>query len=233
MIRQPATSSRLSLHWPAIMNLLCHQFLVNPDPIAPHCSRASLTLVVVYLTAKNNCLQHSHNPSYPSVHPVQTYRSSQWESLLSPFLFCHNLRILKVSHCPERARLTVRAARKDARYSQNFSQGLQSIFQFHTIGIHFLKEKMRVIFETKKEGVWGHHEFCQIIFIPFPMALPLLYCSPSPQLPRDPHFVRFYVQVDMSLGLSKYLTNEGRTIQDNLEAAYQIPESTNWDPQQA
>ena len=32
-------------HWLAIMNLLCHQLLVNPDPIAPHCSRASLTVV--------------------------------------------------------------------------------------------------------------------------------------------------------------------------------------------
>ena len=34
----------------------------------------------------------------------------------------------------------------------------------------FLNEKMRIIFETKKEGAWGHYEFCQIIFIPFPIA---------------------------------------------------------------
>ena len=65
----------------------------------------------------------------------------------------------------------------------------------------FLNGKMRIIFETKKEGAWRHYEFCQIIFIPFPIAFAtfLLCCPPSPQLPKDPHFVGFHVQVDMSL----------------------------------
>ena len=68
--------------------------------------------------------------------------------------------------------------------------------------------------------------FAKLFLFPSLWPIPsLLYCSPSPQLPRDPHFVRFHVQVDMSLGFLNILPMKARLSKIILRLHIKFPKA--------